>query len=424
MLDWYETLKGLMDNGSGTGSTPRQAPTGSTPSQPVGGGGGANGFNAASLVAPSMQFDPSMARGQVFNDKLGQLGAMLLSAGQRQTDSQRAQVLGGLGDVLGNTGQQMSQAYQAQLHGMQTEQLARDQQKLAQLDQQVRSNPAMLNNLGISPEQYGAIGPEGLIKVIQTNATKDPLDAEYKRAQIEHLKNPAGRTPTPQLVDLPGGGKGWATPGSSEITPIGGAGKGGTDPEMAKRTEAEDKNLTFANEAINANKVLSDPRYFTKLTSSRNEKLDMLPHFNGSWAGQDYSTGSRSANNFIDSVVRPRSGAVVGKEELENNKKIFTPTPGDTNEELFRKTQMRVQHIRSIIAGANPADRPQLQKALDESINELLKAQNQNKITGEVKTESQPTSGMPDGAVKDKHGRWVVKDGNGKWHEVVMGGGQ
>lgn len=190
MLDWYETLKGLMDNGSGTGSTPRQAPTGSTPSQPVGGGGGANGFNAASLVAPSMQFDPSMARGQVFNDKLGQLGAMLLSAGQRQTDSQRAQVLGGLGDVLGNTGQQMSQAYQAQLHGMQTEQLARDQQKLAQLDQQVKSNPEMLKGLGITPDQYSVLGAGGLMKVIQTNASRDPTDIAYKQALIDQSRQP------------------------------------------------------------------------------------------------------------------------------------------------------------------------------------------------------------------------------------------
>jgi hypothetical protein len=292
---------------------------------------------------------------------------MLLSAGQRQTDSQRAQVLGGLGDVLGNTGQQMSQAYQAQLHGMQTEQLARDQQKLAQLDQQVRSNPAMLNNLGISPEQYGAIGPEGLIKVIQTNATKDPLDAEYKRAQIEHLKNPAGRTPTPQLVDLPGGGKGWATPGSSEITPIGGAGKGGVNPEEAKRTSAEGEALTYAKEAIASHIDLTLPNVSSALASRNQTLLNKIPTATNSWASKDFVSGDRAGTSFIDSVMRPRSGAKIDPEELQRMKEVFSPVAGDTAPFMLKKAQLRAQHIQSLIAEANPADRPALQKMFNEA---------------------------------------------------------
>jgi hypothetical protein len=48
----------------------------------------------------------------------------------------------------------------------------------------------MLTSLGISPEQYSAIGPQGLMKVIQTNAARDPLDREYKQALIDQSKQP------------------------------------------------------------------------------------------------------------------------------------------------------------------------------------------------------------------------------------------
>ena len=96
-----------------------------------------------------------------------------------------------------------------------------------------------------------------------------------------------------------------------------------------------------------------------------------------------------SSDLFIDSVVRPRSGAVVGKEELENNRKIFTPSPGDSQDELFRKAKMRAGHIQSLIAGANPADRAGLQKLYEESVAEL------QKIADGYKTNGNQGAGQP-----------------------------
>jgi hypothetical protein len=176
------------------------------------------------------------------------------------------------------------------------------------------------------------------------------------------------------MVDLPGGGKGWATPGSTDVIPIGGAGKGGTDPEQAKRSEAEDKNLTYAKEAIAATRVLSDPTYSGELTSGMNKRLNAIPALNGSWAGDKYLTGDAQANSFVDSVVRPRSGAVVGPTEMADKKRIFTPMPGDTPEQLQAKAVQRAEHIKSLIAGANPADRPMLMQMYQDTVAELQKA--------------------------------------------------
>jgi hypothetical protein len=269
----------------------------------------------------------------------------------------------------------VAQAAQARLMGSRAQQEQAETERAQALRQRF-ADPQFLNSLGIKPEVAEALGPAGIQKMIENqalaNTPEAQLDRRYKEAQIDHLLNPVRTSPTPQMVDLPGGGKGWATPGSTDVIPIGGAGKGGVDPEMAKRTEGEDKNLTYAKEAIVANRYLSDPSIAGDLTSGYKSRVNKIPTLEGSWAGEKYLTGDSQANSFVDSVVRPRSGAVVGPAEMADKKRIFTPMPGDSQQRLFEKAQQRAEHIKSLIAGANPADRPMLQKMFDESQQEIL----------------------------------------------------
>lgn len=324
------------------------------------------GSVVADPSAPQDQQDMANAR----MGTIGQMGAILLAAGQRMTPENRALLLSKLANVDSPDALAMNAA-QRRMYGMRAQQAQTEMQRQDALRQRL-SDPAFLQGLGVSPQMAEVMGPAGVAELIQKRAGMNPLDDELKRAQIQHYLRPATSAgPTPQMVDLPGGGKGWAVPGSPEVTPIAGAGKGGVDPELAKRTEAEDKNLTYAKEAIAANKILADQKYSGELTSGMNQRLNLIPTMNGSWAGDKFLTGDRSANSFVDSVVRPRSGAVVGKEELENNKRIYTPSPGDTPEQLASKAVMRAQHIQSLIAGANPADREMLQKMYQDSVLEL-----------------------------------------------------
>lgn len=320
--------------------------------------------------APIEQQDMANAR----MDTLGQMGALLLAAGQRQTPQNRAAILARMAGVDSPDTLAMNSA-QRRLMQTRTQQAQTEMQRQQMLRDQL-NDPKTLQSLGISAEQAQYLGDEGIRKLLENramaNTPEAALDRRFKEAQIEHLMRPDKvAAPTPQMVDLPGGGKGWATPGSTDVVPIAGAGKGGVDPELAKRTEAEDKNLTYAKEAIAANKILADQQYSGELTSGMNQRLNMIPTMNGSWAGDKFLTGDRSANSFVDSVVRPRSGAVVGKEELENNKRIYTPSPGDTPEQLASKAVMRAQHIQSLIAGANPADRAMLQQMYQDTVAEL-----------------------------------------------------
>lgn len=329
--------------------------------------------SAAALAQPTMQQLQQQDMQDAGMQRIGQLGMILMAAGQRMTPRERATILAQAPQYMDGMQRDAMTAAQARLMNMQG-QAAQDELARTEALRQKFNDPNYLKSIGLSTEQAQALGPAGIQKLLENqalaNTPEAALDRRYKQAQIDHLLNP---TPAdPQMVDLPGGGKGWAYPGKPDVLPIGGAGKGGTDPEMAKRTEAEDKNLTYAKEAITANRMLSDPSISGDLTDGWKNRVNKIPTLEGSWAGEKYLTGDSQANSFVDSVVRPRSGAVVGPSEMADKKRIFTPMPGDSQDRLFQKALQRTEHIKSLIAGANPADRPMLQKMFEDSQQELL----------------------------------------------------
>jgi hypothetical protein len=318
-----------------------------------------------------------------------------VAAGQRMTPRERATILAQAPQYMDGIQNDMQMAAQARLMNTRAQQEQDDLARQAAMNAKLM-DPKFLAGLGVKPEIADMLGPDGIKKMLidqmSANTPDKILDRKLTQAQIDHLLNPPTAKPTPQLVDTAGGGKAWATPGSTDVVPIGGAGKGGTDPEMAKRTEAEDKNLTYAKEAIAAHKILSDPKYSGDLKSGYKARVNMIPALNGSWAGDKYLTGDAQANSFVDSVVRPRSGAVVSPTEMADKKRIFTPMPGDEDAQLLQKAQMRAQHIQSLIAGSNPADRPMLQKLYEQSLAELQQMAAQYQQSGQG---AAPNSGLP-----------------------------
>ena len=315
--------------------------------------------------------------GQMYQDdlqqaqmgKLGNLGMLLLASSQQLTPAQRATILAQAPQYMDGAQRDAMTAAQARLMNMQGKAA---QDTLARQEQLRANAPDLARQLGFDEKAAGYLTPEQLQEIYVKKATQDPRDAQLKDAQIQHYLNSGKTSPTPQMVDLPDGGKGWATPGSANVLPISGSGKGALDPTTVKRLEAEDKNLTYAKEAISANRVLSDPAYSGELTDGYKNRVNLIPTLEGSWAGEKYLTGDSQANSFVDSVIRPRSGAKVDAKEETDKKRLFTPMPGDSQERLYEKAQMRANHINSLIAGANPADRPMLQKMFQDSEQELL----------------------------------------------------
>lgn len=331
--------------------------------------------NTATLAQPTLDqfYEEDLQRAQM--GRVGNLGMMLLAASQNLTPAQRATILAQAPQYMDGAEKDAMTAAQARLFDMSTREKRDELSRQTALADRVRKDPTFATSIGLTPDLLSTLSPAEIADVVKTRATRNPLDDKLKQAQIYHYLNPTTTAPTPQLVDLPGGGKAWAMPGSSEVTPIGGAGKGGIDPETAKRSEGEGKALTYAKEAITSNVGLTKPNVAGALTNKWQKRANMLPTVGASsWAGNDYVAGDRAGNSFIDSVIRPRSGATVPPDELERNKQVFTPQPGDTADVLLQKAQMRAQHIQSLIAEANPADRPMLMKMFEDSQREILSA--------------------------------------------------
>ena len=202
-------------------------------------GGGQTG--GPSSADPYSQMSPEEQRRMSYS-ALGQLGAILLAAGQRQTPAQRGQILSQLGGIGPGMEQQIARS--AQLRGQQADAAQRrelfplqrqqmmgtlEQQRLAQqkaqLDiegeplrreqvmgtlaqqrltqeqlmremeqrkslQQMMSDPEVLRKLNITPELAKIIGPEGISSIAQRRALVTPeaqeaaaLDLQIKRDQ-------------------------------------------------------------------------------------------------------------------------------------------------------------------------------------------------------------------------------------------------
>jgi hypothetical protein len=308
---------------------------------------------------------------QASTQRLGQLGMLLMAAGQRMTPKERATILAQAPQYMDGVQRDAMTAAQARLMNMQGR-AAQDELSRTEALRQKFNDPSYLKSIGLSPEQAQALGPSGIQKLLENqalaNTPEAALDRKFKQAQIDHLLNP---TPAnPQMVDLPGGGKGWAFPGKTDVLPIGGAGKG--TAEEPKKTEAEVKGYQFAQQSIDAYKKLADPEYQYALTSRAQQLANKLPYFSSPWSSNDYRSADAASSAMTDAILRNKSGATIHDPEIQDEIRRVIPQPGDTTEQLKDKVARQRLMIEGFIGAANPADRKALKELYDKTNNELM----------------------------------------------------
>ena len=308
---------------------------------------------------------------QASTQRLGQLGMLLMAAGQRMTPKERATILAQAPQYMDGVQRDAMTAAQARLMNMQGR-AAQDELSRTEALRQKFNDPNYLNSIGLTPEQAQALGPSGIQKLLENqalaNTPEAALDRKFKQAQIDHLLNP---TPAnPQMVDLPGGGKGWAYPGKTDVLPIGGAGKG--TAEEPKKTEAEVKGYQFAQQSIDAYKKLADPEYQYALTSRAQQLANKLPYFSSPWSSNDYRSADAASSAMTDAILRNKSGATIHDPEIQDEIRRVIPQPGDTPEQLKDKVARQRLMIEGFIGAANPADRKALKELYDKTNNELM----------------------------------------------------
>lgn len=145
-------------------------------------GGGQSGGPSSS------GFTPDEERRMMIST-LGQLGATLLAAGQKQSPSQRAQYLSQLGGIGSGAQNDIYKARQGALMSAQMQEKMREMEQRKSL-QQMMSDPEVLRKLNITPELARIIGPEGISSIAQRRALVTPeaqetaaLDLQIKRDQ-------------------------------------------------------------------------------------------------------------------------------------------------------------------------------------------------------------------------------------------------
>jgi len=126
---------------------------------------------------------------QAAGGRLGQIGALLFAAGQKQDNAQRATLLANLPQYMGSLQPELDAMTNNRVKNMQLtaaqDKMAGQQRLLERL-----KDPAFAKSLGVDPAVLSDLDPEAASEIIKTKATQDPLDHAYKQAQIQSLSKP------------------------------------------------------------------------------------------------------------------------------------------------------------------------------------------------------------------------------------------
>ena len=137
----------------------------------------------------SAGFTPDEERRMMIST-LGQLGATLLAAGQKQSPSQRAQYLSQLGGIGSGAQNDIYKARQGALMSAQMQEKMREMEQRKSL-QQMMNDPEVLRKLNITPELAKIIGPEGISSIAQRRALVTPEAQETAALNLQVLRDQA-----------------------------------------------------------------------------------------------------------------------------------------------------------------------------------------------------------------------------------------
>lgn len=147
--------------------------------------------------------------------------------------------------------------------------------------------------------------------------------------------------------------------------------KAAADELTAQKTrEAEDKASAFLTRALGSNvsyeKTGVGPRSYVGgvLQDVAPGILNQLP----SWMGNspERQVSDSAQDEFIAASLRQDSGAAIPEEELERQRRIYFPQPGDGPEAIAQKRAARLRAIAGLEKSAGRALTPEQKKLLDQ----------------------------------------------------------
>jgi hypothetical protein len=149
----------------------------------------------------------------------------------------------------------------------------------------------------------------------------------------------------------------YASQGLLGASSSGGAGKPAT-------REGEDKANAFLIRALGANRGYENTGLGARslvgqaLADSTPNALNVLPGFVGNSDARQVADTTQ--DEFVAATLRQDSGAAIPDDELQRQKRIYFPQPGDSEAALNAKRQARLRAIQGLVASAGRAVSPDL----------------------------------------------------------------
>lgn len=124
----------------------------------------------------------------------------------------------------------------------------------------------------------------------------------------------------------------------------------------AKPTEFQSKSASFLGRLLQAEQLYGqvEPGSRDARTAFGQVFHDTFPSLDATLNSSQRVTADNAARNFIAASLRQESGAAIGKEEYDNQYRIFFPMPGDTPDQIEQKRLARLQAIEGFKISAGP----------------------------------------------------------------------
>lgn len=141
--------------------------------------------------------------------------------------------------------------------------------------------------------------------------------------------------------------------------------------ELARTRETEDKAAAFLTRALGSNTSYEaqgiGPRGYVgqKLKDAAPDLLNQLPAWMGNSPQRQVADSAQ--DEFIAATLRQDSGAAIPEQELERQRRIYFPQPGDSEEAIAQKRAARLRAIAGLERSSGRALRPEQKKLLDQS---------------------------------------------------------
>lgn len=314
----------------------------------------------AAIAAPMLANDEDMK--QAGMQRLGQIGMLLMAAGQRMTPTQRASILSQAPQYMDGMQRDAMTAAQARLMAVQQKQAQDEMSRTEQLRGRL-GDANFLKSLNLTPEQAQALDVTGVRKLLENQAmmnTPDAvLDRQAKQAQIAIANKNLNSNPYSDTVAR---NQAEFDARLSQGQQLGLAGDdlqqfalNGKLPDNTKATKDQSDAQTFLRMMDEAEGNLGKLPQMAG-AGRMDRALDAVPFGIGhGMTSPEYQQAEQAQRQFIQAWLRRTSGAAISPAEFEAEGRKFFPQPGDTPAVIEQKAAARKAAREGLLSGTTSA---------------------------------------------------------------------